>query len=62
LQKKKQKNSYLLRVVAASSPRPAGAKVFWFFFSKKNRFLSTLRKGCEFWAGPVVTDRYGDET
>jgi hypothetical protein len=62
LQKKKQKNSYLLGVVAPPLPTPAGAKVFWFFFSKKNRFLSTLRKGCEFQAGPVVTVRYGDET
>jgi hypothetical protein len=33
------KNFWSLRVLAPSSPRPAGPKVFWFFFSKKNRFL-----------------------
>jgi hypothetical protein len=27
-------------VLAQALPRPAYAKVFWFFFSKKNRFLA----------------------
>jgi hypothetical protein len=39
LQKKKQKNSYLLGVVATAGPMTAIAKVFRFFFSKKKRFL-----------------------
>jgi hypothetical protein len=40
--KKKQKN-FVLRAVATSAPNPAGAEVFWFFFSKKNRLLPKHR-------------------
>jgi hypothetical protein len=43
LQKKKQKNSYLLGDLAPLLPRPAGAKVFLvLFFQKKNRLLWLL--------------------
>jgi hypothetical protein len=37
--KKKQKKFLLLVPLTRLVPQPAGAKVFWFFFSKKNRLL-----------------------
>jgi hypothetical protein len=43
--KKEAKNFRLLGAVALPVPTPAGAKVFWFFFSKKNRLLTVL-DGC----------------
>jgi hypothetical protein len=32
----------LLRALALLLPKPTEAKVFWFFFSKKNRLLALL--------------------
>jgi hypothetical protein len=32
----------VLRALARLLPKPAGPKVFWFFFSKKNRLLALL--------------------
>jgi hypothetical protein len=37
-EKKEAKKLLLLGAVATPLPQPPGAKVFWFFFSKKNRF------------------------
>jgi hypothetical protein len=36
-EKKAAKKLLLLGALAPQAPQPAGPKVFWFFFSKKNR-------------------------
>jgi hypothetical protein len=38
-EKKVAKKLLVLRAGASAVPSPAGQKVFWFFFSKKNLFL-----------------------
>jgi hypothetical protein len=47
--KKKQKNFDFLWALAMSLQRPAETKVFWFFFSKKNRFPSAEKMDCFAW-------------
>jgi len=37
--KKRSKKLLVRRGAGTWVPQPPGAKVFWFFFSKKNRFL-----------------------
>jgi hypothetical protein len=39
-------------VEATTLPAPAGQKVFWFFFSKKNRLLSVREVDARF-RGPM---------
>jgi hypothetical protein len=47
--KKKQKNFDFFGVIAAGVTKArSGAKVFWFFFSKKNFFLPPFR------AAPII--------
>jgi len=40
---KKQQKLLVLRALEFSGPTPAGPKVFYFFFSKKKRFLLPSR-------------------
>jgi hypothetical protein len=42
LEKKKQKTFGRFGFGAAGDARPRGSKVFWFFFSKKNRLLPLI--------------------